>query len=71
MRNDGTAEIVYVVTVIGRTQPISGLPSAFFLVNVFSENENFLIFRKFSPFFDIRIIKLATSRPRPFLGHHL
>jgi hypothetical protein len=41
------------------------------LVNVFSENENFLIFRKFSPFFDIRIIKLATSRPRPFLGHHL
>jgi hypothetical protein len=26
---------------------------------------------KFEPFFEIKLIKLSTSRPKHFLGHHL
>jgi hypothetical protein len=32
--------------------------------------ENFVIFRDFSPLFEIKINKLATSSPRHFLGRH-
>ncbi len=32
---------------------------------------NFMTFRDFSPFFEIKKMNLATSKPRHFLGHHL
>jgi hypothetical protein len=43
----------------------------------FSENEKedeflfFLLLGIFPPFFELKTIKLTTTRPRHFLGHHL
>jgi hypothetical protein len=44
----------------------------FFLANFYSENEKIAMFRIFfPPFLEIKIFKLATSRPRHFLGSPL
>jgi hypothetical protein len=43
----------------------------FFFKNIKKRHGKFVIFRDISRLFEIKIIKLATSRPVHFLGHYL